>query len=39
MHDLAVYVKKGLSFARHLSLEDFTNSYLYFLLALLHSLS
>ena len=37
MHGLAIYVKEGLSFARDLSLEDSVNSYLYFQLALLHS--
>ena len=30
MHDLAVYVKKGLSFARDLSLENSADSYLSF---------
>ena len=39
MHGLAVYVKEGLPFARHLSLENSTGSYLYFRLALLHSVS
>ena len=38
-HDLAVYVKKGLPFARYLSLENSADSYLYFRLALLHSVS
>ena len=37
MHGLAVYVKKGLPFARDLSLENSANSYLCFRLALLHS--
>ena len=35
MHDLAVYVKEGLHFARDLSLENSANSYLCFRLALL----
>ena len=39
MHDLAVYVKEGLPFARDLSLENSADSYLYFRLALLHSVS
>ena len=39
MHDLAVYVKEGLPFARDLSLENSADSYLCFWLALLHSLS
>ena len=39
MHGLAVYVKEGLPFARNLSLENSANSYLYFRLALLHSVS
>ena len=39
MHGLAVYVKKGLPFAWDLSLENSTNSYLCFWLALLHSVS
>ena len=39
MHDLAVYVKEGLPFARDLSLEDSADSYLCFRLALLHSVS
>ena len=37
MHGLAVYVKEGLPFARHLSLENSADSYLCFRLALLHS--
>ena len=37
MHDLAVYVKEGLSFAWDLSLENSAGSYLCFRLALLHS--
>ena len=36
MHGLAVYVKEGLIFTRHLSLENSTDSYLCFRLALLH---
>ena len=39
MYGLAVYVKEGLPFARHLSLENSADSYLYFRLALLHSVS
>ena len=39
MHDLAVYVKEGVPFARDLSLENSADSYLCFRLALLHSLS
>ena len=39
MHGLAVYVKKGLSFARDLSLENSADSYLCFQLALLHPVS
>ena len=39
MHGLAVYVKEGLPFARDLSLENSADSYLYFQLALLHSVS
>ena len=39
MHGLAVYVKEGLPFARDLSLENSADSYLYFRLALLHSVS
>ena len=39
MHDLAVYVKEGLPFTRDLSLENSADSYLYFRLALLHSVS
>ena len=39
MHGLAVYVKEGLPFARDLSLENSTDSYLCFRLALLHSVS
>ena len=37
MHDLAVYVKEGLPFARDLSLENSADSYFCFWLALLHS--
>ena len=39
MHDLVVYVKEGLPFARQLSLENSADSYLCFRLALLHSVS
>ena len=39
MHGLPVYVKKGLPFARDLSLENSADSYLCFRLALLHSVS
>ena len=39
MHDLAVYVKEGISFARDLSLENSASSYLCFRQALLHSVS
>ena len=39
MHDLAVYVKEGLPFARYLSLENSEDSYLCFPLALRHSVS
>ena len=39
VHGLDVYVKKGLPFARDLSLESSEDSYLYFRLALLHSVS
>ena len=39
MHGLAVYVKEGLPFARHLSLENSADSHLCFQLALLHSVS
>ena len=39
MHGLAVYVNEGLSFARDLSLEKSADSYLCFLLVLLHSVS
>ena len=39
MHGLAVYVKEGLPFALHLSLENSADSYLCFRLALLHSVS
>ena len=35
-HDLAVYVKKGLPFARELSLENSADSYLCFRLVLLY---
>ena len=37
MRGLAAYVKEGLPFARDLSLENSADSYLYFRLALLHS--
>ena len=37
MHGLAVYVKEGLPFSWDLSLENSADSYLYFRLALLHS--
>ena len=39
MHGLRVYVKEQLPFARDLSLENSTDSYLCFWLALLHSVS
>ena len=39
MHDLAVYMKEGLSFAQDLSLENSANSNLCFQLALLHAVS
>ena len=39
MHGLAVYVKEGLPFAHHLSLENSGDSHLCFQLALLHSVS
>ena len=39
MHDLAVCVKEGLPFARDLSLENSSDFYLCFQLALLHSVS
>ena len=39
MHGLAVYLKEGLPFAWDLSLENSTDSYLSFHLALIHSLS
>ena len=39
MHSLAVYVKEGLPFARDVSLENSSDSYLCFRLALLHSVS
>ena len=39
MYGLAVYVKEGPSFAWDLSLENFEDSSLCFLLALLHSVS
>ena len=39
MHGLTVYVKEGLPFARDLSLENSSDSYLCFQLALLHSVS
>ena len=38
MHGLIFYVKEGLPFAGDLSLENSADSYLYFQLALLHSL-
>ena len=37
MHGLAVYVKEGRPFAWDLSLENSADSYLFFRLALLHS--
>ena len=39
MHDRAVYLKEGVSFAQDLSLENSADSYLCFELALLHSMS
>ena len=39
IHGLAVYVKEGFPFAQDLSLENSADSYLYFRLALLHSVS
>ena len=39
VHDLPVYVKEGLPFAQDLSLENSLDSYLFFPLALLHSVS
>ena len=39
IHGLAVYVKEGLPFSRDLSLENSSDSYLCFRLALLHSVS
>ena len=39
MGGLAVYVKEGPPFAQDLSLENSTDSYLYFRLALFHSVS
>ena len=39
MHGLAVYVKEGIPFEQDLSLENAADSYLYFRLALLHSVS
>ena len=39
MHGLAVHVKEGLPFAWVLSLENYANSYIYFQLALRHSVS
>ena len=39
MHGLAVYVKEGLPLARDLSLENSSDSYLCFRIALLHSVS
>ena len=38
-HGLAIYVKEGLPFAWHVSLENSADSYLCFRLALLHSVS
>ena len=38
MHGLVVYVKEGLLFAGDLSLENSAGSYLYFRLALLHTM-
>ena len=39
MHGLEVYVKEGLPFARDLSIENSADSYLFFRLALLYSVS
>ena len=39
MYGLAIYVKEGLPFARDLSLENSSDSYLCFPMALLHSVS
>ena len=39
IHGLAVYAKKGLPFAQDVSLENSTDSYLCFRLALLHAVS
>ena len=39
MHGLAIYVKQGLPFAQELSLENSADSYLFFWLALIHSVS
>ena len=39
MYGLAVYLKKGLSFAWDLSLQNSADSYLCFRMALIHSLS
>ena len=39
MHGLAVYLREGLPFAWDLSLKNSADSYLYFQLALLHSVS
>ena len=39
MHGLAVYVKEGLPFTHDLPLENSADSYLYFQVALLHSMS
>ena len=39
MNGLAVYVKEELPFAQDVSLENSADSYLSFVLALLHSLS
>ena len=38
MHGLEVYVKEGLPFSQEVSLENSEDSYLFFRLALLHSL-
>ena len=39
MHGLTVYVKEGLPFVQDLSQEYSADSYLYFRLALFHSVS
>ena len=39
MHELAVYVREGLPFARDLSLENSADSYVHFRLLLLHLVS